>query len=364
MKLKSCLLLVALLSSVATQNVIAASDELVAAAKAEGEVTVYSITSRIANAAKSFEEKYGIKVSAHNLKGYELITKVTKEGQGGVAGADFVIAQDAGRVFGELIEPGYVYSYMPESYKDIIPAKYQNPLAFTFITKVFTYNSETFTFPPVDNIWELTEPKWNEKFYFKDPLKEGVNANFLTMLTSEKMAKKMAASYKRYFKKDITLTTPNAGYEWIKMLIANKPVMFTSDTKMTTALGTKGNGISAVALGTYSKVRYRHKKNLALMPIMGMEPFAGFVYPSYLLISKKAKNPNAAKLFIEYLLSPEGFKPWAKSLGTYSSNPNIKPFPGDNSFAVWSQLLVYEDPEFTFQNRVDVEDFWNNLIYQ
>jgi len=341
----------------------AASNDLIKAAKGEGEVNVYSITSRIANAAKGFEEKYGIKVNAHNLKGYELIAKVTSEGQGNIAGADFVLAQDSGRVFGELIKPGYVYNYMPEAYTDIIPKKYQNPLAFSFITKVFTYNSETYTHPQVNNVWELTEPKWEGKFYFKDPLKEGVNANFLTMLTSEEMSKKMEEAYERHFGKKIELTTENAGYEWIKMIIKNKLVMFTSDTKMTSALGVKGNNIEAVALGTYSKVRYREKKNLALMPIMGMEPFAGFAYPSYLLMCKNAKNPNAAKLFIEYLLSEEGFKPWSGSLGTYSSNPNVKPYPGDNSFDVWSKILVYEDPAFTFENRVEVEDFWNNTIY-
>ena len=99
------------------------------------------------------------------------------------------------------------------------------------------------------------------------------------------------------------------------------------------------------------------------MPIMGMEPFAGFFYPSFLLIRKNAENPNAAKLFVEYLLTKEGFKPWSGSLGTYSSNPNIKPYPGDNTLEVWSQLLVLESPEFIFQNRADVEEFWNSLIY-
>lgn len=344
-------------------TVNAASDELISAAKKEGEVTVYSITSRISNAAKAFEAKYGIKVNAHNLKGFELITKITKEAESGISGADFVIAQDSGRVFGELIKPGFVYNYVPEDMVDIIPKEYQNPLAFSFITKVFTYNSETYTHPPVSNVWELTDPKWKGKFFFKDPLKEGVNANFLTMITSPEFSTKLEEAYERYAGKKIKLSTPNAGYEWIKGITNNELVMFTSDTKMSAALGVKGNNVDAVSLGTYSKLRYRDKKNLALMPIMGMEPFAGFYYPSFLLIAKNAKNTNAAKLFIEFLLTEEGFEPWSGSLGTYSSNPNIKPFPGDNHLSVWSQLLVGEDPEYTFENRVDVEDFWNDHIY-
>jgi len=359
MKLRALILFILFVPSV----VFAASSDLINAAKKEGNVVVYSITSRIANAAKSFEAKYGIAVSAHNLKDFELIEKVTSEGANNVYGADFIIAQDSGRVFGEIIKPGYAYSYVPPDMKNIIPRAYQEPLYFSFITKAFIYNSQTYTYPTITNVWELTEKKWEKKFWFKDPLKEGVNANFLTMVTSPEVSKQLEAAYERHFGKKIALTTPNAGYEWIKGIINNQLVMFTSDTKMANSLGVKGQNIDAVALGTYSKLRYREKKNLALMPIMGMEPFAGFFYPSFLLIRKNAKNPNAAKLFIEYLLTEEGFKPWSGSLGTYSSNPNIKPYPGDNTLDVWSRILVLESPEFIYQNRTDVEEFWNSMIY-
>jgi len=53
----------------------------------------------------------------------------------------------------------------------------------------------------------------------------------------------------------------------------------------------------------------------------------------------------------------------AGSEGTYSSNPNILPYPGDNTFDVWEKVLIGEDPEFLFNNRLDVEDFWNMYAY-
>ncbi len=359
MRLKTLILALVFLPTVT----LAESPELISAAKEEGSLTVYSITSRIANAAKSFEEKYGITVSAYNLKDFELIEKVSQEGKNNIYGSDVIIAQDSGRVYGEIIKPGYAHSYVPESMKGIIPEKYQDPLYFSFITKAFIYNSETNVFPPVNNVWELTEKNWAKKFWFKDPLKEGVNANFLTMVTSPEVSARLAESYERHFGKKITLTTPNAGYEWIKALIENQLVMFTSDTKMAASLGERGKDINAVALGTYSKLRAREKKNLALMPIMGMEPFAGFFYPSFLLVRNNAKSPNAAKLFVEYLLTEEGFSPWSGSLGTYSSNPNIKAYPGDNSLDIWSRILVFESPQYIFEHRGDVEEFWNSLIY-
>lgn len=339
------------------------SNDLVKAAQAEGKVVVYSITSRITNAAEKFEQKYGIPVEAYNLKDFELIEKVSQESRSGIANADLVLAQESGRVLGELIEPGYLENYVPDSMKDVIPADFQNPLVFSFITKVFAYNSETYHFPPVNNIWELTEPKWKGKSYFKDPFQEGVNASFLTMLTSTEVSKKIEEAYEKHYGKKLELTTENAGYEWIKAFFQNDVVLFNSDTRVNEAIGVKGNQIDAVGLYVYSKLRERETKDLAVMPIMSMEPFAGFYYPSLLLMVKDAKHPNAAKLFIEFLLTSEGFSPWNDGIGTYSSNPNIPVTAGDNSFSVWEQILVGEDPEFTFNHRSKVEDFLNSIMY-
>src|SRR5690606_25117969 len=110
-------------------------------------------------------------------------------------------------------------------------------------------------------------------------------------------------------------------------------------------IGVKGNNVDAVGLYVYSKLRERDTKDLAVMPIMSMEPFAGFYYPSLLLTVKDAPHPNAAKLFIEFLLTEEGFSPWNDGIGTYSSNPNIRARTGDNDFKVWEQILIGEDPD-------------------
>ena len=360
MKIKSLLIVVFVILSV---SLFAFSPELLEAAKKEGKVVVYSITSRIKNAAEAFTAKYGITVEAYNLKDFELIEKVSKEVGSKLVGADFVIAQDGGRVFGELIEPGYLVNYVPEDMKDIIPESLQNPLVLSVITKVFLYNSETFTFPPVTNVWALADPAFKGRFFFKDPFQEGVNMNFLTMITAPEMVRKLEIAYERYYGKPISLTTENAGYEWMKGVLNNGLVFINSDTTMAESLGIRGQGIDKVGLCTYSKVRYRDTKNLALLPIMGMEPFAGFYYPSYMMLTSNAAHPNAAKLFIEYLLTEEGFKPWSDSEGTYSSNPNVLPYPGDNGFNVWEKILVGENPEFLFNNRLDVEEFWNQYAY-
>ena len=60
-------------------SVFAASTQLINAAKTEGKVVIYSITSRIANAAAAFEKKYGIKVEAYDLHDCKLVEKVSKK---------------------------------------------------------------------------------------------------------------------------------------------------------------------------------------------------------------------------------------------------------------------------------------------
>ena len=339
-------------------------DELVAAAQAEGTVTVYSVTSRIANAAKAFTEKYGIQVEATNLKDFELVEKISKEGSSGVVGADFVLCQDGGRVMGELINMEYLYNYVPPTMKDIIPVEFQNPLAFSFINKVFIYNDEASPEYPFTNIWALTTPEWKGNFQFKNPFQEGVNANFLTMVTKPEVADKIAAAYQEYFNKPIQLTTPNAGYEWIKAIFENDLILTTSDTKTAETIGVRGqNKPNNAGLFVYSKFRYKQSKNLALEPIMDVTPFSGFYYPIYALMASSAAHPNAAKLFIEYLLTEEGFSPWSSDLGTYSPNPTIPLQPDDHPMTTWVKILVEEDPAYCFEHRAEVEEFLNEYIY-
>ncbi|MEG1389804.1 MAG: ABC transporter substrate-binding protein [Angelakisella sp.] len=339
-------------------------DELVAAAQKEGKVVVYSATSRAENAGKAFEAKYGIKVEVTNLKDFELIEKLAKEGQTGAIGADMAICQDDSRVFGELMKPGYLVNYVPPTMKDVIPAEYQEPMVFAFISKVFCFNNEKGDASPATNVWAFADPDWKGRFQFKDPFKEGVNSNFLTMVTSPEVSKQLEAAYEKHYGKKIELTTENAGYEWIKRIYANGLVQGTSDTTMAENIGIKGQPKINAGLFSYSKTRYDESKNLALKAMDDLQPFAGFYYPLFSLITKDAKNPNAAKLFIEYILTEEGFAPWGKDKGTYSTNPNIAPAKDDVALKEWAPKLVKIDPEFCFEKRADVEDFLNNgIIY-
>lgn len=336
-------------------------DELVEAAKKEGKLVVYSTTSRVSTAAENFEKLYGIKVETANLKDGELVEKVSLEVGGGVNGADMVLCQDGARVYGELITPGYLVNYVPEALKDQIPAENQNPLVFQFVDKVFIFNSESSEEAPVTNIWQLTEPEWKGRVQFKNPNQEGVNSNFLTMLTSDEWAGKIADAYKEYYGKDIELTTENAGYEWMQAFFENT-VLGTSDSTIAENVGTKGQKDQLIGLFVLSKTRYVETKDLALTPAKDMAPFAGFYYPIYVQLTANAQNVNAAKLFTEYLMTAEGFEPWSSDVGSYSGNTAVPCNPKDNDMSFWAPRLVREEPQYVYENRASVEEFVNNLI--
>ena len=336
-------------------------DELVEAAKKEGKLVVYSTTSRISTAAENFEKLYGIKVETANLKDGELVEKISLEVGGGVNGADMVLCQDGARVYGELITPGYLVNYVPETLKDQIPEENQNPLVFQFVDKVFIFNSENSTDAPVTNIWQLTEPEWKDRVQFKNPNQEGVNSNFLTMLTSDEWSGKIADAYKEYYGKDIELTTENAGYEWMQAFF-NNTVLGTSDSTIAENVGTKGQKDQLIGLFVLSKTRYVETKDLALAPAPDMAPFSGFYYPIYAQLTSHAQNVNAAKLFIEYLMTAEGFEPWSSDVGSYSGNLQVPCNPADKEMTYWAPRLVREDPQYVYENRAQVEEFVNNLI--
>ena len=62
-------------------------------------------------------------------------------------------------------------------------------------------------------------------------------------------------------------------------------------------------------------------------------------------------------LFIEYLMTQDGFKPWGKSIGAYSGNATVAPIDGDLPLDAWKASLVMEDPEYILDNYEDVYSF-------
>ncbi len=332
-------------------------DELIEKAREEGKVVVYSCTSGLEKVCSLFTEKYGIKVEFTQLGDSDMIEKVSSEAQAGVSGgADAIFCQDGARVMAELITPGYSVNYLSSRIKDVVPEEDWYPLVFQFCNKVFIFNDENADENTYTNVWQFTDPQYAGVLQMKNAVSEGVNMDFFTMIVRDDIAEKFAEAYKEYYGREIELTTPSAGYEWIKGIYGNGLVLGDSDTGISEAVGAKGQKGSPIGLFTLNKY-VEDKENEALAIAENMQPIQGFYYPIYSQITGYSEHPYAARLFIEFLYTEEGWSPYASRLGDYSANRDLPPASGDKTLDEWAEVLVKEDPEWVYENRMDVENF-------
>ena len=337
-------------------------DELVAKALAEsGTFIVYGNTSRIATAAEEFAALYNINTEANNLKDQEIYTKLRNES--GSTAADMVMIQDGAQLTDAIAE-GLVINFVPASVKDVLdPADQQPALVHQYINKLFIYNNLGDSVPAIRNVWELTDPAMKGSIIFKNPESEKVNMNFLVMCTKDEWAAKLAEAYKAWKGEDIDLGSyANAGYKWIAEFLDNC-TFGKSDTTIAEEIS-QDTATGKIGLFVLSKLRSSSvlTDNLTVAQYdasangYAVEPFAGFMYPMYTMVNAKASRPYTGMLFIEYLMTQDGFKPWGKSIGAYSPDPSITVNEGDLTIDVWKNTLVMEDAGYILDS-FEVEDF-------
>lgn len=336
-------------------------DQIVADAKKEGKLVVYSVTSRIHEAAEAFEEKYGIQVEAHRLSETELLERVFQEARARVHAVDVVLIEDFPSMKELLIDPGHLVNYVPPSVAAKVPEEYQNPLVFAYITRIFGYNTEVFSEDPFDSIWDLTTPEFRGRVMIRDLAVTGEHQNAFTELI--RRSDVLEAEYERRFGEPLQLTEANAGLEFLKRLVQNDIILMTSDTRIAEAVGKKGQADPPVGMFyVYSKHRDIPKLDLALAASHNIKPLLGYYYGMYIQMSANAKNPNAAKLFIDYLMSAEGYRPWSDEIGFYSMNPDVPDHPDDMPWSWWKERLWTYDATFAAQNRGIVLDAWLRYV--
>ena len=344
-------------------------DELVEKAMAEeGTFVVYGNTSRIATAAENFAALYNITVEPNNLKDAEIYTKLESEINGSGKGADMVMIQD-GASLTYAVEDGWLVNYVPAAVKDTLGETDMMPLVHQYINKLFIYNNLGENVPAIKNVWELTDEAFKGNIIFKIPESEQVNMNFLIMLTSEAWSTKLAEAYKAWKGEEIALGDyQNAGYKWIAEFLPNCTFL-KSDTTIAEEVSQE-TAAGKIGLFVLSKLRSSSvlTDNLTVAQYdasangYAIEPFAGFMYPMYALVTGSATRPYTAMLFIEYLMTADGFKPWGKSIGAYSPSSAITPNEGDLGVDTWKQTLVIEDAEFLLDNKAEVTDFVNKYL--
>ena len=348
------------------------NEELYEKAKAEmaagAQLNFYSTTSFAEKAAANFMTDYPeldgkvVYAEIDDVETYTILTNTI--GSGVKDSADMALTQNGPDLKTYLLDEGLALTYFPEMFKDVVSEAEQEPAVVTYVNSLLIYHNGEGSVN-LTNVWELTEEKWKDRIFFKDPTNETVNINFLIMLTSEKWNARLEAAYESYYGKAWEAGKfESAALQWIDGFLANVNYTYTSASKMAAGIasGAPGN----MGLFVFSKLRKvdeADRGNLTVVQFENeVEGFSGFMYPIYATVCKDTECPYTCALFINYLLSEQGFagpKSWNSSQGYYSPNKTIaKPEDvQDEPYEYWSDRLVIEDLEYIDEHYIDVYEF-------
>lgn len=357
--------------------------DIVAAAKQEGEVSVYTASGRIAKVVDHFEALYpGITLTVYDLGSVKTIEKTVREQDAGIFTADVVTTGNSGQVIHELLGKHRIFNYVPAHFVDRIPKENRDPLLIRVNeAMVFFYNAEANpNGAPISNVWELTQEKYRGRVGIKNPMSSGSSLMGLATLVQEPEA--MAAAYKRLTGKDIVLGegVPDAGYEFVKRMLANDIVIYKSGSKLADAAGAPGQKDAMIAMGNMTYIARNDSKGNVNAIVSDLDPVSRLVYPNFMSIGANAPHPNAAKVLIAYLLgSPELNldlkleKPYIEGesfdllqgLAPYHDAGSVSPrndVPLPQGGEIWDEMVGWNvSADFMWEQGPRLRDFW--MIY-
>src|SRR5437868_70161 len=308
----------------ASQDATFDLEKLIAAAKAEGSLTVNDSSGDIEDVAKAFTAKYGIAMEGVKADSSESSEKMTREHAADNVTIDAVMFEDGGALVGQLLPQDIVRTWVPTDLAAQIPKENQNPLLGLSKATVFAYN--TALSPggcPIKNVWDLTEPEWRGKLVMQDPAGKPTLLSFITQLDSHGN-EGLEKAYQDKYGKPLETKEKNAAYEWIKRLAQSKPVLTSADEDISGAVGAPTAKDVKIGFMSISKFRNNEEKGYKQAACSGLQPFVGYSYPKYAAIASKSKHPNAAKLFVHFIMTEEGVKHEIGE-GGVSGNSTVKP---------------------------------------
>ena len=307
------------------------------AARKEGTVVIYSVSSRIAKLVDGFQDEYGIEIIGHDMPSDLQIEKLRREHNAGINAVDVLFNSEAPLLLNEALPNGLVWNFIPDGIDNDLSAGETEPfLIQRHSSRVVYFN--TALNPdgaPIDSLWDLTTEDWTGRTLLPSPLEDGLSANFMQTILAH--SDEMEAAFEREFGQPITysedvleavedsavISEPNASMEWLYRFLHNEPVFMSSTTKIFKNVGDIKQTNPPLGITTFSKMRKNKKDVYAAAPIYGLDPVFGVSYPTALVMADMAPHPNAAKLLIRYMMEKEGFAPWNEP-GDFAARSSIE----------------------------------------
>ena len=333
---------------------------LIAAAKAEDGITIYSSTSQIKKAAAAFTETYGIEATGTKSKGAAQIELVVREFQAGNVVGDVIISSDAAAALAQLLPEGMVTSWTPPDQAATIDELSSNPLVVWRDPSLWSYNNENGGDCPVGNIWEVTEEEWNRRITLEDPLNKPAFIDWFNQMETH-FDDEVAAAYQDHYGEALDTSSQSATATWVQRLAANAPLLTDSSSGAAEAIGTRGQDKPFFGLVASAKYRDVSDEGLAMAICKDMKPYMGFAKPGFGLIATGTDSPNAAKLFLHFMMTEAGVLPMTED-GKISGNSAVQPHPDEISGVVEYVDRLTPHVATTgaddFDKRQDWQDFW------
>lgn len=333
-----------------------------AAAKQEGKVVVYANSSKFEKLLDTWHELYP-DIALEGGDTDDIAIKMGAEQQAGNVVGDVWFNSDGHILYGEFMPNQWIWSYLPPGVvqREVTP---ERPYALSRRSvDVIGYNNEIHPEGcPLTNWWQLTESALEGKFFMEDPLADMSTTAKIALIVQH--ADQMAAAYQKLYGRDWTTDEaygpdiPNAGYLFLRKLAQNQPGIQPGGDEVDAAFATLGMDPTVepgYGWTGYSSYEDTLNGELAMAPCMGLEPVLGILKANYLAIANNAPHPNAAKLFIKFALSQEGFDPWNK-IGTYPATEGlsaVEDMPPVEELSLWPS-----DDLFSYENNSQVRDFW------
>jgi iron(III) transport system substrate-binding protein len=293
--------LVTLLALILVPSAFAADTDLLQKAKAEGKVSFYANITAVQPIMDAFNAETGLKGKYTRISTSKFLPTVLTEFQAGKLMAD--VLQAPLPVMEMLKAQGVLASYNSPAaagYPDWT-RKDDQIQGFGIEYVGLIYNKELVK--PVDvpkRYEDLTDPKWKNKIVMANP---GSHATTISWLVGLK---------ENVYKSEA---------EWMKFvkgLAANKPMLVKSFGP-TPAPVESGEKSIAISMPKYIITKAPAPLDWARVeqPLLGT--------PRGMAITSSAKNPNAAKLFMDYWLSKKAMGMLASKVGEYVLAPGVFP---------------------------------------
>lgn len=339
-----------------------------AAAKQEGTVVIYSVSSRMGDIIDEFKARYGIDIEWYDMNSSDQVDKFSREYDAGVYAVDVLYGNNDPLLKGELLPAGKVVPFIPDTVAPFLDKNEMDPfLVQRWSSRVVIYNAALNPDgPPINSLWDLTRPEWKGMILTPDPL-SGVQGDVYQTIINH--PEEMAAAYEREFGEPIVLSPgmKDAGEEWFYRFVQNEPVTLSSTSKCAKGVGdVEQTGTPPIGFTTFSKLRKYGVDpcgagSYASAAILDLDPVFGVAYPTVLALSAKAPHPNAGKLLIRYLVE-QGYWPW-NEIGDYAARDDIEPlqvkFFHIPPFA--EAKLWIADSQYVYDNAFNYSDFYLSI---